>query len=171
MITAATRPATKRDADYIFRELTRSISPECKAVIDAQIIIRNGKVYMRKRCPAHGMFQPVTHVGRHIPFDPMARVTIPGIIHGIVDQTAGRFVTDDFVPVPCCFPTGQVNSTCLWTATALRRCPACWTLTAIWTTSPTAPCRKRLMPPTFRPPWRAMVGVRSGGHRPDRRPV
>ena len=56
------------------------------------------------------MFQPVTHVGRRIEFDPMTRVTIPDIIHGIVDQTDGRFVIEDFVPVPCCFPTCQVNS-------------------------------------------------------------
>ena len=56
------------------------------------------------------VFQPVTHVGRHIPFDPMERVTIPDVIHGIVDQTNGRFVLEDFVPVPCCFPTCQVNS-------------------------------------------------------------
>ena len=56
------------------------------------------------------VFQPVTHVGRHIPFDPMERVTIPDIIHGIVDQTEGQFILEDFVPVPCCFPTCQVNS-------------------------------------------------------------
>ena len=56
------------------------------------------------------VFQPVTHVGRHIPFDPMERVTIPDVVHGIVDQTQGRFVLEDFVPVPCCFPTCQVNS-------------------------------------------------------------
>ena len=56
------------------------------------------------------VFQPVTHVGRHIPFDPMTRVTVPDIIHGIVEQTAGRFITADFVPLPCCFPTCQVNS-------------------------------------------------------------
>ena len=56
------------------------------------------------------VFQPVTHVGRHIPFDPMQRVTIPDVIHGIVEQTQGRFVLEDFVPVPCCFPTCQVNS-------------------------------------------------------------
>ncbi len=56
------------------------------------------------------VLQPVTHVGRHIPFDPMRRVTIPDVIHGIVDQTGGRFVLEDFVPVPCCFPTCQVNS-------------------------------------------------------------
>ena len=41
----------KQDADFIFHELTRSICPQCKAVIDAQIIIRDNKVFMRKRCP------------------------------------------------------------------------------------------------------------------------
>ena len=56
------------------------------------------------------VLQPVTHVGRHIPFDPMQRVTIPDVIHGIVEQTQGRFCLEDFVPVPCCFPTCQVNS-------------------------------------------------------------
>ena len=56
------------------------------------------------------VLQPVTHVGRHTPFDPMQRVTIPDVIHGIVEQTQGRFVLEDFVPVPCCFPTCQVNS-------------------------------------------------------------
>jgi uncharacterized radical SAM superfamily Fe-S cluster-containing enzyme len=56
------------------------------------------------------VFQPVTHVGHHMDFDPMKRVTIPDVIHGIVDQSDGRFVLEDFVPVPCCFPTRQVNS-------------------------------------------------------------
>ena len=49
----------KQDADYIFHELTRSICPECKTVIDAQIIIRDNKVYMRKRCPTHGWFEGI----------------------------------------------------------------------------------------------------------------
>ena len=56
------------------------------------------------------VFQPVTHVGRHIPFNPLERVTIPDVIHGIIEQTQQRFVLEDFVPVPCCFPTCQVNS-------------------------------------------------------------
>ena len=56
------------------------------------------------------VFQPVTHVGRHPEFDPMMRMTIPDVIHGIVDQTEGLFTLKDFVPVPCCFPTCQVNS-------------------------------------------------------------
>ena len=56
------------------------------------------------------VFQPVTHVGRHLEFDPMNRITIPDVLHGIVDQTDGLFTLKDFVPVPCCFPTCQVNS-------------------------------------------------------------
>ena len=62
MDTAAGNPAksrVKQDADYIFHELTRSICPECKTVIDAQIIIRDNKVFMRKRCPEHGWFEGI----------------------------------------------------------------------------------------------------------------
>jgi len=40
----------------------------------------------------------------------MEGVTIPDIIHGILEQTEGQFILEDFVPVPCCFPTCQVNS-------------------------------------------------------------
>ena len=47
----------KQEADFIFHELTRSICPQCRKVIDAQIIIRDNKVYMRKRCPDHGWTQ------------------------------------------------------------------------------------------------------------------
>lgn len=53
------------------------------------------------------MFQPVTHTGRHLPFDPMNRVTIPEVIGRIQDQTSGLFVRSDFVPVPCCHPACQ----------------------------------------------------------------
>ena len=49
--------APKVDRPAIFWELTRSICPECKAVIDAQILLRDGKVFMRKRCPEHGWFE------------------------------------------------------------------------------------------------------------------
>ncbi len=49
--------------------------------------------------------QPVTHVGRHPDFDPMDRVDIPEVIKHIASQSDGIFVKEDFVPVPCCFPT------------------------------------------------------------------
>jgi tetraether lipid synthase len=48
---------TKRDVDYVFYELTRSICPECRRVIDAKVLLRDNKVFMRKRCPEHGEFE------------------------------------------------------------------------------------------------------------------
>ena len=50
-------------------------------------------------------FQPVTHSGRFVPFDPMNRDTLADVIHGIAEQTEGMFVESDFIPVPCCHPT------------------------------------------------------------------
>ena len=49
----------KQDADYISHELTRSICPECKTVIDAQILIQDNKVLVRKRFPTHGWFKVI----------------------------------------------------------------------------------------------------------------
>ena len=53
--------ARKKDADYVFYELTRSICPRCRKVIDAQVILRNKKVYMRKRCPECGPFEALVY--------------------------------------------------------------------------------------------------------------
>jgi uncharacterized radical SAM superfamily Fe-S cluster-containing enzyme len=47
----------KQDRPEIFWELTRSICPECRTVIDAKILLRDNKVFMRKRCPEHGEFE------------------------------------------------------------------------------------------------------------------
>lgn len=47
----------KGDADFIFYELTRSICPRCQKPIDAQILLKAGRVIMRKRCPDHGWFE------------------------------------------------------------------------------------------------------------------
>lgn len=48
-------------ADHVFLELTRSICPECRRVIDAQVVAREGRVYMRKRCPDHGAFDALVY--------------------------------------------------------------------------------------------------------------
>jgi uncharacterized radical SAM superfamily Fe-S cluster-containing enzyme len=50
-------------------------------------------------------FQPVTHSGRHVPFDPLNRLTNSDIIHLIAEQRPDWFRPSDFFPVPCCFPT------------------------------------------------------------------
>ena len=51
----------KRDADYVFYELTRSLCPECRKTIDAYILLKDNKVYMRKRCPQHGVFNSLVY--------------------------------------------------------------------------------------------------------------
>ncbi len=55
--TLLTLAEPKKDADYVFYELTRSICPTCRRVIDGHVLIRDNKVYMRKRCPDHGRFE------------------------------------------------------------------------------------------------------------------
>lgn len=50
-------------------------------------------------------FQPVTHAGRHTPFDPLTRLTNSDIIHLVARQRPDWFRAEDFFPVPCCFPT------------------------------------------------------------------
>jgi len=55
-----TRPA-KTDRDEVFVEYTKSICPVCKAVLDAQVNIRENKVFLRKRCREHGEFEALVY--------------------------------------------------------------------------------------------------------------
>lgn len=50
-------------------------------------------------------FQPVTHSGRHVEFDPLNRLTNSDVIEMLAGQCPDWFRTSDFFPVPCCFPT------------------------------------------------------------------
>ncbi|MFD0775215.1 radical SAM protein [Streptomonospora algeriensis] len=50
-------------------------------------------------------FQPVTHSGRHVEFDPLTRLTNPDVIELLNTQCPEWFEPGDFFPVPCCFPT------------------------------------------------------------------
>lgn len=51
------------------------------------------------------VFQPVTHAGRHVEFDPMQRLTNADVMHALAAQLPDWLAVSDFVPVPCCFPT------------------------------------------------------------------
>jgi uncharacterized radical SAM superfamily Fe-S cluster-containing enzyme len=69
----------KHDADYVFFERTRSLCPTCRRVIDAHILLRDNKVYMRKRCPEHGLFEALVY-GDAEAYTASARVNKPGTI-------------------------------------------------------------------------------------------
>jgi len=38
-------------------EKTKSLCPECLMILDAEIFEKNGKVFIRKKCPKHGYFE------------------------------------------------------------------------------------------------------------------
>jgi uncharacterized radical SAM superfamily Fe-S cluster-containing enzyme len=50
-------------------------------------------------------FQPVTHSGRHLTFDPLERLTNSEVMQLLVAQVPEWLRGPDFVPVPCCSPT------------------------------------------------------------------
>ena len=49
--------AARVGRDEVFLELTRSICPLCKRVVDAEVNARDNRVVLRKRCPEHGAFE------------------------------------------------------------------------------------------------------------------
>jgi len=69
----------KRDRDEVFIEYTKSICPVCKVVVDAQVNIRGGKVYLRKRCREHGWFEALVY-GDAAAYLASARFNKPGTI-------------------------------------------------------------------------------------------
>lgn len=69
----------RRDRDEVFIEFTKSICPVCKVVVDAQVNIRDGKVYLGKRCPAHGRFEALVYGDAQMYLD-SARFNKPGTI-------------------------------------------------------------------------------------------
>ena len=48
---------SRRDRDGAFLSYTRSICPDCRGLIDAHLVLKDGQVVMQKRCPQHGAFE------------------------------------------------------------------------------------------------------------------
>ncbi|MDP9416758.1 MAG: radical SAM protein, partial [Actinomycetota bacterium] len=77
---AGASPArAKVDRDEVFVEYTKSICPVCKVVVDGQVNIRDGKVFLRKRCREHGMFEALVYGDAQMYVD-SARFNKPGTI-------------------------------------------------------------------------------------------
>lgn len=104
------------DRDEVFLELTKSICPVCKAVIDAQLNIRDGRVIMRKRCVEHGEFEALIYSDAEL-YMRQLRYNKPGTLP-LQFQTEVK----DGCPLDCglcpehkqhsCFALIEVNTNC-----------------------------------------------------------
>jgi 7,8-dihydro-6-hydroxymethylpterin dimethyltransferase len=115
---------TKRDVDYVFYELTRSICPQCRRVIDAKILLRDNKVYMRKRCPEHGEVEALVYGDAHA-YTSAAKFNKPGTIPLAFSTEIARGCPYDCGLCPdhqqhTCLGIIEVNSACN------MDCPLCF---------------------------------------------
>jgi 7,8-dihydro-6-hydroxymethylpterin dimethyltransferase len=116
--------AVKRDADYIFYELTRSVCPACRRTIDAHIVLRDDKVYMRKRCPEHGRFEALVYADAQA-YTSQARFNKPGTIPLAYTSRVEHGCPHDCGLCPdhqqhACLGIIEVNSACN------MQCPLCF---------------------------------------------
>lgn len=114
----------KSNADYVFYELTRSICPDCRRVIDAQVILRDNKVYMRKRCPTCGPFEALVY-GNAEAYVANGRYNKPGTIPLAHGSEIQRGCPHDCGLCPdhqqhTCLGIIEVNSACN------MNCPLCF---------------------------------------------
>ena len=106
----------KIDREEIFLELTKSVCPMCKAVVDAEVSIRHNRVIMRKRCREHGAFEALIYSDAEL-YMSQLRYNKPGTLP-LEFQTEVK----DGCPLDCglcpdhkqhsCFALIEVNSKC-----------------------------------------------------------
>jgi uncharacterized radical SAM superfamily Fe-S cluster-containing enzyme len=109
--------------DYTFLGTTRSLCPACRRLVDAKIIVRDGRVYFRKSCPEHGtredlVCSDVAYFDRH-DFSQPARL-----------PRAFGTRPDRGCPYDCGLCTEHEQHTCIAlveiTSSCNLRCPMCF---------------------------------------------
>ena len=95
------------DREDVFLELTRSICPLCKRVIDAEVSAREGRVILRKRCPVHGEFEALVYSDADA-YVAQQRFNKPGTV-----PLALQTETQDGCPLDCGICPAHKQHTCL----------------------------------------------------------
>lgn len=118
------RPVGGRDRDEVFVELTRSVCPVCKTVVDAEVNIRDNKVYLRKRCVVHGEFEALVYGDAQAYLD-AARFNKPGTVPRSFQTETDRGCPSDCGLCPAhkqhaCLGLIEVNTGCN------LDCPVCF---------------------------------------------
>jgi hypothetical protein len=114
----------KVDRDEVFLEFTKSICPVCKAVLDAEVNVRDNRVILRKRCPEHGPFEALVYSDaelymRQLPFNKPG--TLP--LEFQTEVAAG-------CPLDCGMCPEHKQHSCLWiievNTSCNLDCPICF---------------------------------------------
>jgi uncharacterized radical SAM superfamily Fe-S cluster-containing enzyme len=123
-MASTTSRRSRTDRDEVFLEYTKSICPVCKTVVDAEVNVRDDKVYLRKRCRDHGLFEALLYGDAQMYVDSL-RFNKPGTIP-LQTQTEVR----DGCPLDCglcpdhkqhaCLGIIEVNTACN------LDCPVCF---------------------------------------------
>src|SRR5216683_4880746 len=114
----------RHDADYVFYELARSICPECRRPNDAQILLRDGQVFMRKRCSEHGPFEALVYADAQA-YTSQAKFNKPGTLPLAYTSQREHGCPHDCGLCPdhqqhACLGIIEINSTCN------MQCPLCF---------------------------------------------
>ncbi len=116
--------AARDDRHEVFLELTRSICPVCKRVIDAEVNARDNRVIMRKRCPEHGPFEALVYSDAEL-YAAQQRFNKPGALPLELQTEVERGCPLDCGVCPAhkqhaCLGLIEVNSSCN------LDCPVCF---------------------------------------------
>ena len=114
----------KKDADHVFYELTRTMCPTCRRIIYGHVLIRAGKVYLRRRCPDHGEFEALVYGDAEL-YTNSSKFNKPGTIPLAFHATVTNGCPHDCGLCPdhqqhTCLGIIEVNSACD------MACPLCF---------------------------------------------
>jgi uncharacterized radical SAM superfamily Fe-S cluster-containing enzyme len=112
---------------HTFLGTTQSLCPECLALVPAKIVAREGRVYFRKRCPAHGEREDFV-CSDASQYDRM-EYSVPGRLPAQFGTEA-----DKGCPFDCGLCTEHEQHTCVGlveiTASCNLSCPMCYAASA-----------------------------------------
>jgi uncharacterized radical SAM superfamily Fe-S cluster-containing enzyme len=109
--------------EHTFLGMTQSLCPECLALVSAKILVRNGRVYFRKRCPTHGVREDF--VCADVRWYDRMEYSLPGKVppHLGVEPDRG-------CPYDCGLCTEHEQHTCIGlveiTSSCNLHCPMCY---------------------------------------------
>lgn len=94
-------PRERVDRDEIFIETTKSICPVCKIVLDAEVNVRDNKVFLRRRCPDHGEIEGLIYGDAEMYFDSL-KFNKPGTLTKALQKCCVEEITPDGRLIPFC---------------------------------------------------------------------